>query len=109
MPTCRVFGIHPASISGRDAATAASRPLIDAGWMPKTRLVGKSGLKVKPKVYLALAISGAPEHIEGMKSAATIIAVNTDKHAPIFNFAHYGMVADLFEVCEELTEAIEDR
>ena len=92
-----------------DAAVAASRPLIDAGWMPKTRQVGKSGLKVKPKVYLALGISGAPEHIEGMKSASTIIAVNTDKHAPIFNFAHYGMVADLFEVCEELTEAIEDR
>ena len=91
------------------AAVAASRPLIDAGWLPKTRQVGKSGLKVAPKVYLALGISGAPEHIEGMKNAATIIAVNTDKHAPIFNFAHYGMTQDLFDVCEELTEAIEDR
>ncbi len=92
-----------------DAAVAASRPLIDAGWLPKTRQVGKSGLKVTPKVYLALGISGAPEHIEGMKGAATIIAVNTDKHAPIFNVAHYGMTEDLFDVCEELTEAIEDR
>lgn len=92
-----------------NAAVAGSRPLIDAGWLPKNRQVGKSGHKVKPKVYLALGISGAPEHIEGMKSAATIIAVNTDKHAPIFNVAHYGMVADLFEVCEELTEALEDR
>ncbi len=92
-----------------NAAVAASRPLIDAGWLPKDRQVGKSGLKVKPKVYLALGISGAPEPVEGMKSSATIIAVNTDKHAPIFNFAHYGMVKDLFEVCEELTEAIEDR
>ena len=92
-----------------DAAVAGSRPLIDAGWLPKTRQVGKSGLKVKPKVYLALGISGAPEHIEGMKSAATIIAVNTDENAPIFNFAHYGMTEDLFDVCEELTEALEDR
>ncbi len=92
-----------------DAAVAGSRPLIDAGWLPKTRQVGKSGLKVSPKVYLALGISGAPEHIEGMKSSGTIIAVNTDKHAPIFNFAHYGMVADLFDVCEELTEIVEEK
>jgi electron transfer flavoprotein alpha subunit len=92
-----------------DAAVAATRPLIDAGWLPKTRQVGKSGLKVSPKVYLALGVSGAPEHIEGMKGSATIIAVNTDRSAPIFNVAHYGLVADLFDVCEELTEAIEDR
>ena len=91
------------------AAVAGSRPLIDAGWLPKTRQVGKSGLKVSPKVYLALGISGAPEHVEGMKSAATIIAVNTDENAPIFNVAHYGMTEDLFDVCEELTEALEDR
>jgi len=88
---------------------AGSRPIIDAGWLPKTRQVGKSGLKVSPKLYLALGISGAPEHIEGMKSAATIVAINTDAHAPIFNYAHYGMVADLFDVCEELTEAINER
>ncbi len=92
-----------------DAAVAGSRPLIDAGWLPKTRQVGKSGLKVAPKLYLALGISGAPEHIEGMKSSATIVAVNSDKQAPIFNFAHYGMVADLFDVCEELTEALQER
>ena len=89
-----------------DAAVAASRPIIDAGWLPKSRQVGKSGLKVKPKVYLALGISGAPEHIEGMKSSATIIAVNTDKNAPIFDVAHYGLVGDLFEVCEELMEEL---
>jgi electron transfer flavoprotein alpha subunit len=92
-----------------DAAVAATRPLIDAGWLPKTRQVGKSGLKVSPKVYLALGVSGAPEHVEGMKGSGTIIAVNTDRHAPIFNVAHYGLVEDLFDVCEELTEAIEDR
>ncbi len=88
------------------AALAASRPIIDAGWLPRLRQVGKSGLKVKPKVYLALGISGAPEHIEGMKSSATIIAVNTDKNAPIFDVAHYGLVADLFDACEEMMEAL---
>ena len=88
------------------AALAASRPIIDAGWLPKSRQVGKSGLKVKPKVYLALGISGAPEHIEGMKGASTIIAVNADKNAPIFSVAHYGLVADLFDVCEELMEQL---
>ncbi len=90
-----------------DAALAASRPIIDAGWLPKSRQVGKSGLKVKPKLYLALGISGAPEHIEGMKDSTTIIAVNSDKHAPIFNVAHYGVVGDLFDVCEELIEALD--
>jgi electron transfer flavoprotein alpha subunit len=88
------------------AAVAASRPIIDAGWLPKSRQVGKSGLKVKPRLYLALGISGAPEHIEGMKASATIIAVNTDKGAPIFDVAHYGLVADLFDVCEELIDAL---
>lgn len=88
------------------AAVAASRPIIDAGWLPKSRQVGKSGLKVKPKVYLALGISGAPEHLEGMKNSATIIAINTDKNAPIFDVAHYGLVADLFDACEEITDAL---
>jgi len=90
-----------------DAAVAASRPIIDAGWLPKARQVGKSGLKVKPKVYIALGISGAPEHLEGMKNSSTIIAINSDKDAPIFDVAHYGMVADLFDVVEDLTEALE--
>ena len=92
-----------------DAAVAASRPIVDLGWLPKGRQVGKSGVKVTPKVYIALGISGAPEHVEGMKGAATIIAINTDRNAPIFNVAHYGMVEDLFDVCEELTEELQDR
>jgi electron transfer flavoprotein alpha subunit len=92
-----------------NAAIAGSRPLIDSGWLPKSRQVGKSGLKVAPKLYLALGISGAPEHVEGMKGSGTIIAINSDKHAPIFNVAHYGIAEDLFDVVEELTEAIEDR
>jgi len=89
------------------AAVAASRPIVDQGWLPKTRQVGKSGLKVKPKVYLALGISGAPEHVEGMRDAATIIAVNTDPQAPIFGVAHYGWVGDLFDLVPELVERVE--
>ena len=88
------------------AAVSASRPVIDAGWLPRTRQVGKSGLKVKPKLYLMLGISGAPEHLEGMKSAELIIAVNTDKKAPIFNVAHYGATNDLFEVAEAMLELL---
>ena len=89
-----------------DAALSCSRPVVDAGWLPRTRQVGKSGLKVKPKLYLMLGISGAPEHLEGMNSAELIIAVNTDKQAPIFNVAHYGATADLFEVAEEMLELL---
>ena len=91
-----------------DADLACSRPLVDAGWMSKAHQVGKSGMKVKPKVYIALGISGAPEHIEGMKSSSTIIAINSDKNAPIFDVAHYGMAEDLFDVVEELVEELED-
>jgi electron transfer flavoprotein alpha subunit len=90
-----------------DGAVAASRPIVDQGWLPKTRQVGKSGLTVKPKVYLALGVSGAPEHIEGMRDAATIIAVNTDPAAPIFGVAHYGWVGDLFDLLPELTDRLE--
>ena len=69
-------------------AVCASRPVVDQGWLPATRQVGKSGMTVKPKLYLALGISGAPEHQEGMKDAEVIIAVNTDPKAPIFDVAH---------------------
>jgi electron transfer flavoprotein alpha subunit len=88
------------------ATVSSSRPVVDAGWLPRTRQVGKSGLKVKPKLYLMLGISGAPEHLEGMKSAELIIAINTDKKAPIFNVAHYGANADLFEVAEAMLELL---
>ena len=84
------------------ATLSSSRPLVDAGWMPGARQVGQSGKTVKPKVYLALGISGAVQHLAGMKTSGTIIAVNTDPEAAIFNVAHYGAVADLFEVAEEL-------
>ena len=85
------------------APVAASRPIVDAGWLPKTRQVGKSGLKVKPRAYVMFGISGAPEHLEGMRDAELIIACNTDAKAPIFNVAHYGTTVDLFDLLPELT------
>jgi electron transfer flavoprotein alpha subunit len=88
------------------AALAASRPIVDQGWLPKTRQVGKSGMTVKPKLYIAVGISGAPEHLEGMRSSATIVAINSDATAPIFGVAHYGVVGDLFDVLPALTEKI---
>jgi len=84
------------------ATLAVSRPLVDAGWMPNARQVGQSGKTVKPKVYLAMGISGAVQHLAGMKASSTIIAVNTDPEAAIFGTAHYGAVADVFEVAKEL-------
>jgi electron transfer flavoprotein alpha subunit len=89
------------------ATLSVSRPLVDAGWMPSARQVGQSGKTVKPRVYLALGISGAVQHLAGMRTADTIIAVNTDPEAPIFGVAHYGAVADLFEVADELEQALE--
>lgn len=84
------------------ATLSGSRPLVDSGWLPGARQVGQSGKTVKPRVYLALGISGAVQHLAGMKGSGTIIAVNTDPEASIFGVAHYGAVADLFEVTEEL-------
>jgi len=87
-------------------AVSASRPVVDQGWMPTTRLVGKSGKRVKPKIYLALGISGAPEHVEGMGESDAIIAINTDPNAPIFNIAKYGATIDMFDLLPVLTEKV---
>jgi electron transfer flavoprotein alpha subunit len=89
------------------ATLSVSRPLVDAGWVPSARQVGQSGRTVKPRVYLALGISGAVQHLAGMRTAETIIAVNTDPEAPIFGVAHYGAVADLFEVVDELERVLD--
>jgi electron transfer flavoprotein alpha subunit len=83
-----------------------SRPVIDQGWLATSRLVGKSGKHVKPKIYFAMGISGAPEHAEAITDSDTIIAVNTDPMAPIFNIAKYGVETDLFELVEVLTEKV---
>ncbi len=89
------------------ATLSVSRPLVDAGWVPSARQVGQSGKTVKPRVYLAMGISGAVQHLAGMRTAETIIAVNTDPEAPIFTVAHYGAVKDMFELADELEQALD--
>jgi electron transfer flavoprotein alpha subunit len=84
----------------------ASRPVVDQGWLPTNLLVGKSGKSVKPKLYLALGISGAPEHAEGMSGSEMILAINMDPAAPIFDLATYGTTADLFDLVPILSEQV---
>lgn len=90
-------------------AVCGSRPVIDQGWLPLSRQVGKSGAIVKPKLYVAAGISGAPEHVEGMKNSALIIAINSDPQAPIFNVAHYGIATDAVALLPALTEAVRSK
>jgi len=89
-----------------DGVLACSRPIVDKGWLPSERQVGMSGKTVKPKLYMAIGISGAFQHVLGMKNSDLIIAINKDPEAPIFSFADYGIVDDLFKIVPQLKSKI---
>jgi electron transfer flavoprotein alpha subunit len=91
-----------------DAPLGASRPVVDSGWLPRDRQIGSSGQTVSPRLYIAVGISGAIQHLVGMQSSQCIVAINKDLEAPVFKVAHYGIAGDLFEVVPEITRLVRE-
>ena len=100
------WGIVEDLANALGAATACSRPIADMDWRPHHEHVGQTGIAIRPNLYIAIGISGAIQHLAGVNGSKTIVVINTDKEAPFFKAADYGVVGDAFEVVPKLTEAI---
>ena len=98
-------GVHEEEVGG---SVGASRPVVDAEWLPREYQIGSSGQTVSPRLYFAIGISGAIQHLVGMQTSRCIVAINKDAEAPIFKVAHYGIVDDLFKVVPALTKIFKD-